>query len=273
MNHQGLQDLNRLLGTLSSVMHHVNHIMNQFLNAVATAYHVLSGGGGGPGGWGWGWGWGYYGGYSPRFGEATRQSFLVQILVVGLAVGIAYLAYTKVWPWLRGRGGDSGSSRSAPRPRSSFVRSSPSGVDEEGVHPRKFEAKEYSTNCAVCDAAFGLMRWKQHCHHCGRVVCSGCAAARLKVPPYFTTKAVPVCDDCCQSRGGLTARRPRGGAAEESKDAREASTDSTWHAPSAEASPSSASNDVDRAVLAAARERQRAAAAAQTMRFRAAAAK
>ena len=58
--------------------------------------------------------------------------------------------------------------------------------------------------CMLCNAAFGMMRWRQHCRHCGWVVCGDCSGHKLKLvrttmpgqPKPNGSGEQKVCDSC-----------------------------------------------------------------------------
>ena len=72
------------------------------------------------------------------------------------------------------------------------------------ANPRWVADKSEVAACMLCNAAFGMMRWRYHCHHCGWVVCGDCSGNKLKLvrttmpgqPKPNGSGEQKVCDSC-----------------------------------------------------------------------------
>jgi hypothetical protein len=40
-------------------------------------------------------------------------------------------------------------------------------------------AKKAAKDCAICNAHFGLSKWKHSCKSCDKIICSGCSVHKL----------------------------------------------------------------------------------------------
>ncbi|KAL1930085.1 hypothetical protein VTP01DRAFT_1239 [Rhizomucor pusillus] len=53
------------------------------------------------------------------------------------------------------------------------------------------------THCTACDAAFGPLRRRHHCRHCGNIFCNDCSSKSAPLPQLgYGSKPVRVCKNC-----------------------------------------------------------------------------
>jgi len=69
-------------------------------------------------------------------------------------------------------------------------------IAEETKPPAIFIPFNEVDKCMVCNGNFSLLEKKNHCHSCGKVVCSQCSNKKLLLKNVDAEHQVPVCNSC-----------------------------------------------------------------------------
>lgn len=60
-------------------------------------------------------------------------------------------------------------------------------------------------SCMVCNASFGVLRWRHHCRGCGYLICADCGPYFRKIPALKETRGSRLCTVCIVSQARLNA--------------------------------------------------------------------
>lgn len=55
-----------------------------------------------------------------------------------------------------------------------------------------------SSNCQLCNAAFGFLTRRHHCRNCGKCVCESCSKEKCRVPRIDERALMKVCNECAR---------------------------------------------------------------------------
>jgi len=68
-------------------------------------------------------------------------------------------------------------------------------IDKNSSLPPKWTPDDATNFCEICHEMFGWFRWKDHCRHCGKLVCHDCANTLDYVIGYEDVKVL-TCNEC-----------------------------------------------------------------------------